>query len=116
MIDIIARNARRLQRLTEDILDVTRIEGRTLKLNKQNFVLVEIIREIVEDYTADIRNSSRNIIIAFSSSKELNSTHILADQNRIKQVISNLLDNAIKFTAKGTIVLSHEIDRHHYIR
>ena len=116
MIDIIARNARRLQRLTEDILDVTRIEGRTLKLNKQNFVLVEIIREIVEDYTTDIRNSNRNIIIAFSSSKELKSTHILADQNRIKQVISNLLDNAIKFTAKGTIVLTAEIeDRHHYI-
>jgi signal transduction histidine kinase len=116
MIDIIARNARRLQRLTEDILDVTRIEGRTLKLNKQNFVLVEIIREIVEDYTTDIRNSNRNIIIAFSSSKELESTHILADQNRIKQVISNLLDNAIKFTEKGTIVLTAEVeDRHDYI-
>ena len=116
MIDIIARNARRLQRLTEDILDVTRIEGRTLKLNKQNFVLVEIIREMVEDYTADIRNSSRNIIIAFSSSKELESTHILANQERIKQVISNLLDNAIKFTEEGRITLTTEIeDDHDYI-
>jgi signal transduction histidine kinase len=110
MIEIIARNARRLQRLTEDILDVTRIEGRTLKLNKQNFVLVEIIREIVEDY---IRNSNRKIIIAFSSSKELESTHILADQNRIKQIISNLIDNAIKFTEEGTIILIE--DRHDYI-
>src|SRR5918994_5628378 len=58
MVDIIARNARRLQRLTEDILDVTRIEGKTLKLNKQKFVLVEIIREMVEDYVTNIRNSS----------------------------------------------------------
>jgi two-component system, OmpR family, sensor histidine kinase VicK len=116
MIDIIARNARRLQRLTEDIYDVTRIEGRTLKLNKQNFVLVEIIREIVEDYTTDIRNSNRKIIIAFSSPKELESTHILADQNRIKQIISNLIDNAIKFTEEGTIILTAEIeDRHDYI-
>ncbi|MGH9974680.1 MAG: sensor histidine kinase, partial [Nitrososphaeraceae archaeon] len=116
MIDIIARNARRLQRLTEDILDVTRIEGRTLKLSKQNFVLVEIIREIVEDYTTDIRNSNRKIIIVFSSSKELESTHILADQNRIKQIISNLIDNAIKFTEEGTIILTAEIeDRHDYI-
>ena len=116
MIDIIARNARRLQRLTEDILDVTRIEGMTLKLNKQNFVLVKIIREIVEDYTTDIRNSNRKIIIAFSSSKELESTHILADQNRIKQIISNLIDNAIKFTEEGTIILTAEIeDRHDYI-
>jgi two-component system, OmpR family, sensor histidine kinase VicK len=109
MVDIIARNARRLQRLTEDILDVTRIEGRTLKLNKRNFVLVEIIREMVEDYVTDIRNSSKNIIISFSSSKELESTHIYADQNRIKQVISNLIDNAIKFTEEGTISVTTEI-------
>ena len=110
MIDIIARNARRLQRLTEDILDVTRIEGRTLKLNKQNFVLVKIIREIVEDYTTDVRNSNRNITIFLSSSSELESADILADQNRIKQVLSNLLDNAIKFTEEGTITITAEID------
>jgi two-component system, OmpR family, sensor histidine kinase VicK len=113
LIDIIARNARRLQRLTEDILDVTRIEGKTLKLNKQNFVLVEIIREMVEDYTTHIRNSNRNIIITFSSSKELESTHILADQNRIKQVISNLIDNAIKFTEEGTITVTTENEVRH---
>ena len=47
MIDIIARNARRLQHLTEDILDVTRIDGRTLKLNKQSFVLADTIKEMV---------------------------------------------------------------------
>ncbi|HEX5978314.1 MAG TPA: histidine kinase dimerization/phospho-acceptor domain-containing protein, partial [Nitrososphaeraceae archaeon] len=67
MVDVIARNARRLQRLTEDILDVSRIEGRTLRLNKQNFVLVEIIREMLEDYITDIKNSGRNIIISFSN-------------------------------------------------
>jgi len=109
MVDIIARNARRLQRLTEDILDVTRIEGKTLKLNKQKFVLVKIIREMVEDYVTNIRNSSRNIIISFSSSNELESTQIFADQNRIKQVISNLIDNAIKFTEEGTIGVTAEI-------
>ncbi len=109
LIEIIARNARRLQQLTEDILDVTRIEGRTLKLNKENFVLVEIMREMVEDYTTDIRTSNRNIIIAFSSPKELESIQIVADQDRIKQVITNLVDNAIKFTEKGTITITTEI-------
>ena len=109
MVDIIARNARRLQHLTEDILDVTRIEGKTLKLNKQKFVLMGVIREIVEDYSTDIRNSSRNIIISCSSSNELEHTQIFADQNRIKQVISNLIDNAIKFTEEGTISVTTEI-------
>jgi two-component system sensor histidine kinase VicK len=109
MVAIIARNARRLQRLTEDILDVTRIEGKTLNLNRHNFVLVEVIREMVEDYVTNIRNSNRNIIISFSSSKELESAQIFADQNRIKQVISNLIDNAIKFIEEGTISVTAEI-------
>jgi two-component system sensor histidine kinase VicK len=110
MVAIIARNARRLQRLTEDILDVTRIEGKTLNLNKHDFVLVEVTREMVEDYATNIRNSNRNIIISFSSSKELGSTLLFADQDRIKQVLSNLIDNAIKFTEQGTISVTAEIE------
>jgi signal transduction histidine kinase len=110
MIDVIARNAKRLQRLTEDILDVTRIEGRTLKLNKKNFVLANIIRELVEDYNTEIRNSNKNVTIFFTSSSKLESADILADQNRIKQVLSNLIDNAIKFTEEGTITITAEID------
>lgn len=110
LIEIIARNARRLQRLTEDILDVTRIEGRILKLNKQKFLLVKIIREIMGDYNTNIMNSNKDITIVFSNSKELESTYVFADQNRIKQVMSNLIDNAIKFTTEGTIIVTAEIE------
>jgi two-component system sensor histidine kinase VicK len=113
LIKIIARNAKRLQRLAEDILDVTKIEGRTLKLNKQNFMLVQIIREMVNDYTTDITSSNRSINIVFSSSKDLEFTPIQADRDRIKQVISNLVDNAVKFTEKGTITLTAEIEDNH---
>ena len=113
MIQIIARNARRLQRLTEDILDITKIEGKNLKLNKQSFNLSKVIREIEQDYNAEIRDSNRNLILSFPSSEELDSIPIRGDQNRIKQVISNLLDNAIKFTQEGKITVSTEIDSKH---
>jgi two-component system sensor histidine kinase VicK len=113
MIQIIARNARRLQRLTEDILDITKIEGKNLKLNKQSFNLSKVIREIVQDCNAEIRDSNRNLILSFPSSEELDSIPIRGDQNRIKQVISNLLDNAIKFTQEGKITVSTEIDSKH---
>jgi signal transduction histidine kinase len=106
MVEIIVRNARRLQRLTEDILDITRIEGKTLKLNKHNFILVRTIRGMIKDYTSEASN--KNINISFSASKELDSVSILADEERIKQVISNLLDNAIKFT-EGAIFVTVEI-------
>jgi two-component system sensor histidine kinase VicK len=113
IVEIIARNARRLQRLTEDILDVTRIDSKTLKPNKKSFVLAETIREMVQDYSSEIRKNDKNVILSFSSSEELESTPIIADENRIKQVISNLIDNAIKFTQKGEITISIEIDYKH---
>jgi two-component system, OmpR family, sensor histidine kinase VicK len=113
MIDIIARNAKRLQHLTEDILDVTRIEGKTLNLNKESFVLAGTLRDLVQDYSTEFKNSNKNIRLSFSGSRELESTAIIADQSRIKQVISDLIDNAVKFTQEGVISITAETNRKH---
>jgi two-component system sensor histidine kinase VicK len=113
IIEIIARNAKRLQRLTEDILDVTKIDSKTLKPNKKSFVLAKTIREMVQDYSSEISKIDKNVILSFSSSEELESTPIIADENRIKQVICNLIDNAIKFTQRGEIIITTEIDKKH---
>lgn len=113
IIEIIARNAKRLQRLTEDILDVTKIDSKTLKPNKKSFVLAKTIREMVQDYSSEISKIDKNVILSFSSSEELESTPIIADENRIKQVICNLIDNAIKFTQRGEIIIATEIDKKH---
>ena len=108
---VIARNAKRLQRLTEDILDITKIESKTLKLNKQRFVFSEIIKEIVQDYTAEMRGSSKDVSLSYYTGlEEVEFTPILADRNRIKQVLCNLIDNAVKFTQKGEITITTEID------
>jgi signal transduction histidine kinase len=112
-VQIIARNARRLQRLAEDILDITKIEGRNLILNMHSFILSKIVEETVQDYTGEIRDSNRSLTLSFAISKELESTLIIADQDRIKQVISNLIDNAIKFTKVGKITVTAEIDNKH---
>jgi two-component system sensor histidine kinase VicK len=110
IVEIIVRNARRLWRLTEDILDVTRIEGKSLKLNKQSFSIVRTLSEMIKDYASDMRNSNRKLSFSIISPKELDSAHILADENRIKQVIANLVDNAIKFTEEGIVTVSVEIN------
>jgi two-component system, OmpR family, sensor histidine kinase VicK len=113
IIEIIARNAKRLQRLTEDILDVTKIDSKTLKPNKKSFVLAKTIREMVQDYSSEISKIDKNVILSFSCSEKLESTPIIADENRIKQVICNLIDNAIKFTQRGEIIIATEIDKKH---
>ena len=62
ILDAIIRNAKRLQRLTEDILDVTRIESHSLKLNKERFNLNELISNAVQDYRNEIeKNNNRDI-------------------------------------------------------
>jgi signal transduction histidine kinase len=98
----IFRNADRLQRLTNDILDVTRIESQGLKLNKERFNLIDLISSIVEDFRNDIQKKRSDILL---SSYEPNDHQVLleADKGRIAQVISNLLNNAIKFTKEGKI-------------
>jgi two-component system sensor histidine kinase VicK len=113
IIEIIARNAKRLQRLTEDILDVTKIDSKTLKLNKKSFVLAQTIREMLQEYSSEVNKIDKKVILSFSSSEELESTPIIADENRIKQVICNLMDNAIKFTQRGEITIGTEIDKKH---
>jgi signal transduction histidine kinase len=103
LLDIIIRNAKRLQRLAEDILDVTRIESQSLKLKKEQFDLNQIVSYTVEDHRnqisssyQDSANNDTHIRLVFVPAKD--EILIEADKSRISQVISNLLSNAIKFT------------------
>jgi signal transduction histidine kinase len=112
-LDAIFRNAKRLQRLTEDILDVTRIESQTLKLNKRRFNLKDIIVNCIDDAMVHRQipiindkegktnnlnaNAKRDIIKIAYEPKDI---FIEADKERISQVISNLLSNSIKFTER----------------
>jgi signal transduction histidine kinase len=65
LIHTIFRSAKRLQRLSQDILDVTRIESGLMKLDKQRFDLNEVISCTIDDYRNQIKNSKRNIRLAY---------------------------------------------------
>jgi signal transduction histidine kinase len=124
MLEIILRNANKLHQLTEDILDVTRIESHTLKLRKERFNLNDAILNVIEDYKEQIANGNNgNVKLMYepanSSSSSSNSSNsngnssnsssiilVEADRRRLAQVISNLLNNAIKFTKEGTVTVS----------
>jgi signal transduction histidine kinase len=107
MIQAIQRNAIRLQKLTSDVLDVTRIESQTLSLNKEQFNLTDLILSIIENYTSRIQNySNSNVKLLYNRPKE--DVIAEADKGRISQVISNLLSNALKFTKEGVISITSE--------
>ena len=103
-INIITRNAKRLQRLTENILSVTRLESKSLTLKKEVFEINEVISAIMKD--TSIYTENKNIRIHHRTGKE--KIFVEADRDRISQVISNLLHNAVKFTEEGEIIITTE--------
>ncbi|MDP9289683.1 MAG: ATP-binding protein, partial [Thermoproteota archaeon] len=108
-LDIIIRNAKRLRRLTEDILDVTKIESQSLDLKKEQFNLSDVITNAMNDIVRSIdflKKSQRNAIkLLYHQPQDI---FIQADKGRITQVIFNLLSNAVKSTEGGTISVSLE--------
>ena len=102
LLDVTIRNAKRLQRLSDNILDVTRIESGTLKLSKERFDLIGEIQNVIKDIRTQIPATKEIQIILSLSDKPEGPIYIEADKVRICQVISNLLSNAIKFTDKGS--------------
>ena len=109
LLKVVSRNAKRLQQLTEDILDVTKIESNSLLLNKEQFDLSEVIANAVNDIIANSVSSSgnkkENTRIFYEPLKNKNII-VPADKARISQVISNLLNNAVKFTAEEGGIIS----------
>jgi signal transduction histidine kinase len=96
----IARNAKRLQRLTEDILDITKIESGNLALRKEKFLIDELVISNIQDGKTQMANGK----VKFEY--EPTGIMIEADRDRISQVISNLINNSVKFTKEGTISVS----------
>jgi signal transduction histidine kinase len=114
LLDVIMRNARRLQRLSCDILDVSKIESSLLKLSKSPIDLNEKIKTVINDIQNGYDRENNNNITFFFQPKD--SITVYADRDRIYQVLSNLLNNAVKFTKNGTVTintsLNHKTNNH----
>jgi signal transduction histidine kinase len=113
---IIIRNAKRLKDLTENILDLTKIEGQSsLSLNKELVDIKDIIQRSILDIKSQLAgNQSVEIKIKDNSMKEhsvgqdSDAVLVRADGSKLMQVVSNLLTNAVKFTDVGGILITIE--------
>ena len=93
LLEAISRNAQRLKKLSEDILEASKIESNSLQLNKEHFKIRELILEVINSYKSN--TDSKNIRFAYSPDDDNLTIH--ADRNGISRVFSNLINNSIKF-------------------
>ena len=102
---MVGRNASRLARLSSEILDATRIESNTLKLDIDNNInLKGIVTYALEDARKQGVNGNIEFVVDLPEEK----VAVSVDSDRIQQVFANLINNAIKFTDKGTISIRVE--------
>ena len=91
----------RLKRLTDDILDVTRIEGNKLLLKKESICIWDLLYSILKEFEQRLNSSNNKDIRLNLYFRNIKLDAIIsADRNRIIQVVSNLINNSIKFNSK----------------
>ncbi len=111
LLEVISRNAHRLKNLSEDILEASKIENNSLNLNKEYFKIKDLILEIINSY--ENNTGSKNIRFEYALDNDNLTIH--ADRNGLSHVISNLINNSVKFTHKegrtiSVFVKSREIN------
>jgi signal transduction histidine kinase len=109
---ILVRNAKRLERLSSNILDIARIESGTLHLNIQEFNLNDVLLPLVQDARNVIKNTGKEDVITQYVPSD-NNIVLKADKDRLSEVVWNLLDNATKFTEKGSISIASRKENNH---
>lgn len=105
-LQIVLASSNRLSELVEDLLNVSRIEQGRIKLNLVPVDVVPFIKNIVDQMRIHAEKKGLKLIYQVPSEKNIKTPPILADQDRLKQVLINLIGNSIKYTPKGEVIVS----------
>lgn len=107
---VIKERCNNLLQIVNDILDISRIEANQIELKENRFSVNSLLEELYIVYAQKLINEDKlNVVLHLSKEKSDNESMIYADETRLKQVLCNLLDNAVKFTKSGIIEFGYKL-------
>ena len=102
-LHIIQNNGNALISLLSDLIDISKLESGKLVIANRSFVPARLIEELKYQFEGASHRNAEGVNVVFSSTKVFQEQEINSDPNRLRQILINLITNAIKFTAKGRI-------------
>ena len=105
-LDIIQNRSNHLLKIIDDIIDISKIEANKLLIEKQYFKISNMLRDLQTTYQLELENQKKeHINLKIENAFKDQEIQMYSDNTRVEQILSNLLNNAIKFTGEGTITL-----------
>lgn len=111
MMAEIQSNSDQLLNIINDILDISKIESNQLDMIFSDISSNEIIRELYDVFELQIQNQNKKIDLLIETINSETDQYVYADGSRVKQIFSNLLNNAVKFTNEGHIKFGYKINK-----
>jgi len=106
---IIYKSGSRLQSLINNVLDISKIEAGSVEVNIKPFVLNHLLKDI--ENLLKSKAKEKHLTLSILLDLEDEDSLILSDSEKLNQIIINLINNAIKFTSKGEVILSYSIEK-----
>lgn len=104
---IIKNSSNQLLRVIDDILEISRLETKQLKLNEETFSLHDFILELFSVF--DLKSKERKIPIYVNAGIEEKNSKIISDKAKLNKILGNLLENALKFTPEGFVEIGYNV-------
>jgi len=108
-LNIIQNNGNALISLLSDLIDISKLECSELEITNRRFVPARLMDELKHQFGTSVNGNAKNVNVVFTRNSALDEQEIESDPNRLRQILVNLITNAMKFTSQGRIEIGADI-------